>query len=218
MMRFGLLSRSSPVEISQEQFEALQNSITFLSQMTNVEEKFDITLENMLELEQEFVSRAAQNMMFRLPPVPLVEIQTIMNRRFVNLLTACRLYLDHTDHHMSALFGSTSEERRTIQEFRSKLYDQHFGYRVMESLRNYVQHRGLAVHSIAMGESSAQHDQSQYSMSAYLQPPILRIDGGIKSAVLRELEAKGEFVDVLLLAREYVECLGRIHVQIRRLA
>lgn len=217
-MRYGLVKPDKSVlEINMQQFNELRDAYVFLSNMTHVEEKFDIALENMLELEQEFLDQAAADMMFHLRE--RTDTQAKLNRRFVNLLTACRLYLDHTDKHAHDLFGPKSPEAAALRAFRSELYDSHLGYRVMEELRNHVQHRGLPIHATGHDSARDAKGQGRHRVSAYLVPSELRSAGKFKSAILHQLEAATtKQTDLLALARDYIECLGDIHVRFRVLA
>jgi hypothetical protein len=61
----------------------------------------------------------------------------------VTLLLMWRLFLDHTRHDLSQRFGKPSSEYEKFETATNTAYDDHAGYRLLEGLRNYVQHVGM---------------------------------------------------------------------------
>jgi hypothetical protein len=62
---------------------------------------------------------------------------------FVGWLLIWRLILDQAEHDFSSRFGKPSEQLTNFRSARSKAYDSSSAYRVVEALRNLVQHRGM---------------------------------------------------------------------------
>jgi len=145
-----------------------------------------------------------------------------LDRRLVNLLTACRLYLDQTDHVISSVFGSESKERERIKLFKSKQYDMHWGYRLMEALRNHAQHAGLIVHVIAHHYEHSRDQNGHVTATEFTVIPhttvqTLAQNPEFKKSVLEELKKKGKDIDLRRPIRQYVACLMSIHSEIRDL-
>jgi 5-keto 4-deoxyuronate isomerase len=134
------------VEISHEYFETLKSKKEFLIEALFVEEKFNLVLENYSEFELELLGNSVRNMLFHdfEWSSGVNDIHSI-NRRIINLLTTCRLYMDQVCHNIHTIYGSGSAQAIAFKTQSSNEYDSVFGYRVMEAMRNYVQHRGLPI-------------------------------------------------------------------------
>lgn len=71
-------------------------------------------------------------------------------------------------------------------------YDARLGYRVMEALRNYVQHRGLPLHSITVGGGWIDTEEGRRrkeKTTLYLNVDTLAEDKDFKKDVLDELRS-----------------------------
>lgn len=147
------------------------------------------------------------------------EINSV-NRRIVNLLSACRLYIDHSSHHLSNIFNGDEEKKNEVKSYASHEYDTALGYRVMEALRNYVQHRGFPVQRCTYNSKRVEdkeHNKVLFSLTPYLDVVKLKEDGKFKKVVLEELETIGEKHDIKPLLREYVSSISSIHEKNRAL-
>jgi len=212
--------------ISEQEYKELKTASESLAEVLFIEEKFDIVVENTFELEVEMLRSTQKLLMFadsRYAPEEL-----ILNRRFVNLLTACRLYFDHTGHHLSTLLGKDSVEFEDVKKRRSEQYDAYFGYRFMEALRNFVQHRGYPIselwHSSGLTDRTEEHTEIPHNEAPpgveAIFPIVLakelRKDGTFKRTILKEVEAmKPAAVNLKSATREYIEGIWRIHEVIR---
>jgi hypothetical protein len=184
-----------------------------------VEEKYALLLDNFFEFEGELLKLAEalaiwpnhdheKSMLGRLA----------IDRRLVNLLTACRLYLDQTDHGISKLYGNPSNELADIKKFKGALYDANDGYRLMEALRNHVQHSGLPVHVISHSRSLLKGkvpNYNQYVVVPQTRPETLAENEGFKPSVLAELRLRGKEVDLRRPVRDYIGCMVTLHEKIR---
>ena len=54
-----------------------------------------------------------------------------------------RLILDQTDYNIASRFGHDSEQRAKFKEATSAAYDSRQGYRLVEAIRNLIQHREM---------------------------------------------------------------------------
>jgi len=61
----------------------------------------------------------------------------------VSFLLMWRLFLDHVSHDLSQRFGKPSAEFERFDQATHDAFDSHPGYRLVEGLRNYVQHVGM---------------------------------------------------------------------------
>jgi hypothetical protein len=73
-------------------------------------------------------------------PVAIGEAQV----SFVSFLLMWRMFLDHARHDLSERFGGKSSTEYVAFEVAThSLFDHHPGYRLIDGLRNYVQHVGM---------------------------------------------------------------------------
>jgi hypothetical protein len=184
-----------------------------------LEEKLTLLASNYIELEVELLRQAQESVIWRYRSHNESMLRRLsLDRHLVNFLTACRLYLDQTDHGISALFGNPSSELAAIKAFKSKLYDDNWGYRFMEALRNHVQHAGLPVNTICNScsrSSGKGQDFAEYCVIPKAQIRSLRENPEFKMAVLDELPGDQKEIDLREPAREYMSCLFQLHSQLR---
>lgn len=224
-MEYGvarLVLRSTAfIPIAEEEYLELAVSKAGLLEALFIEEKFDLLVDNYLELETTLLESTARHTVLRHQGDQWFQIQrNLLNRRLVNLLSACRSYIDHSKHHARALFtGDQQAVERISKEF-SDNYDRCLGYRVMEALCNYVQHHGSPVHAVEYGATlmeGSNSDGVRCGLMPYAKTAYLREDRKFKKSVLRELEALGDRIDLKPLVRDYVAVLGRVHELIREM-
>jgi hypothetical protein len=207
------------LDISPEQFSETKTAWRGLIQALGVEENFDILNENYFEFENELLGMTLRNMIFsdRDWLSSKSEIH-LVDRRIINFLTTSRLYLDQMRHTVSSRFGDPSEEFTSFTTKLSDEYDSSLGYRAVEAMRNFVQHRGLAVFSLSL--TASKHDMKCQTSKRTIAPSLsvshLKQEGGFKSAVLAELELLGDSVNLKPLIRQAMEALGRIHAFVRQ--
>jgi hypothetical protein len=171
------LDNTTQLAIDEKRFYLLRKSKSCLVAALTIEENYELLISNYLELEKECLSVTCDNMIRRNQGYSeFFDIRLRFNKRLVNLLTSTKLYIDHVGQHVSSCIPSTCEEKPNISELLSHRYDTHFEYRLMEALRNYVQHRGLAVHSTSMGGTWTSSDRSEghieYQTSIYVHKDI----------------------------------------------
>ncbi|MEV4057078.1 hypothetical protein AB0J55_38230 [Amycolatopsis sp. NPDC049688] len=66
-----------------------------------------------------------------------------LSASLVALALIWRLCLDQLRHDISDRFGKDSEQLNKFALATNRAYDEHFGYRLIEGLRNYVAHRAM---------------------------------------------------------------------------
>lgn len=185
-----------------------------------LEEKFALLIDNLAEFECEILQLAEAYLLwgFRGEHAESMQARLCLDRRLANLLTACRLYLDQTDHGISAIFGNSSSELAQVKAFKSDLYANHWGYRLMEALRNNVQHSGLIVHIISYSQfrsTGKGPDYSEFTISPQTKVSTLAENPNFKKLILEELQSKGEKIDLRGPVREYLSCFVELHDKLR---
>jgi hypothetical protein len=200
--------------ISADESTLINEAITGLRTILAFEDKFFVVMENFLELELCTAGIAATRMLR-----PLVKDEEFgddireANRRMINLLTSFRLYRDQTVQHLASLVPGT--DLRTLfkgEETKS------FAFRVVEALRNHVQHRDLPVYTMTVGSGWASEPPApklRHHTRLAMRLSQLEEDDRFPSAVLSELQALPELPDLALLLREYASIIARIHRDLR---
>lgn len=219
-MEYGLvrlvIGSSKFVQITGTEYDHIARCRNILRETLSIEQKFDLLIDNYLEFETDLLDLAAREMVRGVRKWAQFQDQrNQINRRLVNLLSACRLYIDHGKHHISNIQLAT-DLRATVDSVLSTEYDSSLGYRFMEALRNYVQHRGYPVHGVEYDASrTADGSGVVFNVSPYLDLAQLEEDGKFKASVLKELKARGDKIDIKPFAREYIAGLGKVHETIR---
>lgn len=211
---------SHSIPIKGEDFAKAQECKEKLLKALEIEEKFNIILENYLEYEKELLDVTLQKAIsFDMSDTR--DIIHRIDRRLINLLSTCRLYLDQVPQDIRTMLGRDSVARKSFQDQRSKEYDSRLGYRVMEALRNYVQHRGLPVHLISYKSSwvepITEEDSRHRRQRTVIKINVDRLeeDGSFKKSVFEELKNRGPQVNLKPLVREYITGLMKVHQLLR---
>ena len=222
-MRYGItilaLGSWPFIEISAEEFEQAKRAKEKLITFLGIEEKLDILLENYVEYEKHLIDLTLRQVVFSdlLLSSGMTDKQHL-TRRLANLLSAARLYADQAKHDLSAIYERNSAQQELLRQALSREYDNRFGYRVMEALRNYMQHRSLPVKKLSYSSKWEEVDSEQMlrcSAEVYLDVIDLREDSKFKSNVLSELEKRGKEVEITPLVRQYIEGIGCAHEELR---
>jgi hypothetical protein len=218
-LTIAVLTRTPFVPISEDEFGAVQRAKAVVSGALGIEETFNLVVGNYREYEMELLGGALSSLLYTEGPWSEFTSRIHeVNRRLMNLLAAGRAYLDQAPHHLSATFGPTSTERKSFRLATNAEYDGHLGYRVMEELRNFALHRGLAVHHLSHDNWADGEAESRIRRNALvpsLQPKWLEGDGGFKPGVLEELRKLGDTIDLRPLVKQYLSGLARVHDHLR---
>jgi hypothetical protein len=213
---------TSPTEITAEEYSEAKFAKQGLLLLLSAEEKFDMLMQNYVEYECELLGLAQAQMAWRgVRWDSMSDERTLLNRRLANLLTVARLYRDQTERDIKHICDETSDTSYQFQQELRTQYDALLGFRVMEAVRNALQHRFLPITGLSYPggwESRSSGDVLVHRARAWLVLEHVRADGGFKGSVLQELESKHEDkFDVTLFVREYVQGLSCAHRALRAL-
>jgi hypothetical protein len=216
-----VLERSEPVKMSEAEFNEIDDAKTAVMEAVFIEQKFDTVVENYLELETCFLDATARIMLLGNQDYQWFQTErNLYNRRFVNLLSACRSYLDRCEPHVTTM-KLRDDAAHQVSLRKSQHYDTCFGYRLMEAIRNFVQHRGFPIHAVAypsrtLGEG--QHERIEFSLSPYIKADYLASDEKFKGLILQELTQRGGRINLKPLIRDYVSALADVHELLRHIS
>src|SRR5262245_58290155 len=152
-MQYGLMNYAIGdnyfLKLTPAKYEQLKTSHNGLWEAMQIEEKFNLVIENYAEFERELLTQANDLVIFS--NISWSELQTdkhAINRRLVNLLTTCRLYIDQIPHNMNLIYDKDSLQSNDTKKQMSVEFDSNIEYQIMEQLRNHVQHRDIPIYGI----------------------------------------------------------------------
>jgi hypothetical protein len=205
--------------ISEEEFVRTKLARGRSIKALDTEEKLDMVLQNYVEYEHELLQITLRNALFS--PGDWSDFRGIIHqidRRLVNLLSTSRLYIDQLRHDALSLIEANDSDTDSVRAITSPEYNARLGYRVMEALRNHVQHRGLPLHSISFGGGwidTQKGRRREEKTTLYLNVDILANDKKFKREVLEELKGADHKLPLKPLVREYITGLIRVQQVIR---
>ena len=211
------------IEIDDEEYLLIKTAIENLFEILFFEETFDLVTENYQEYEAELLLIASRGMVFlNSDYFSMSNERNKVIRRIINLLSACRMYLDQSVHHLNNIYGEQSDLSNLLTKVTTSQYENNYGYRVLEALRNYTQHRGYPIHSMKFSGEWLDIDDEESSRLSHTVIPLIKIsklaeDGKFKQSVLNEMrsvEIKDE-LEIRPLVRWYLEGIGKIHEEVR---
>lgn len=200
-------------ELSEADFRAVAEQRAVLLRYVEAQETFRGVLDNYSELEVALLSIAQDHIQLgHLSHARAMQQRLLLDRRYANLLSICRLYLNY-----SCALAKTLEIEQKFMAATNAEYDGALGYRVMEALRNYVQHRGFPLSSIthnSMVVGGEAAERCEVNVVPGLAVERLKGDANFKSSVLTEIESLGMEPDLLRWTREYLDGIRRCHGQL----
>src|SRR6266498_3105579 len=211
------------IEIDEAEYLRVRTARQNLFEILFIEEKFDLVAENFYEYETELLAIASRMMIFSNDDhISMSRERNLIGRRIVNLLSAGRMYIDQSIQHVEKMYGENSANLDLVKQEISSQYDKSLGYRVMEALRNYVQHKGFPIHSIKFSHKRV--DVGSDFQLLHRAIPLIGVlelaeDGNFKKSILKELQEiqHNDWVDARPLIREYAEGICNIHEKIREI-
>lgn len=224
--------RAAQAAMTTDQYRHFEEGRLLLAGLLAIEEAYDVTMGNYIELEETVLRLAALELAQRRPDGRDEHFDTARrscHRALANLLSATRAFQDHSQRLASSIGGSASKsDLAVVKASFSRAYDGAQGYRLMSALRNHAQHYGVSVSGVAHTRMAADHDgrgsEHYVTTTPYLLLSELRANGKFKAGILAEAEAtahsgpRGDpIVPVIPMARQYIAGLSSVMADIRRL-
>lgn len=215
----AVLAFSPRIEINEAEREEILAAWQSLAAIVAIEEEWDCLVQNYIELEMALLQSAMHSMVLSDDSYHDLQRERLsFARRLSNLFHACRSYIDHTPHHLNKLPGAPVAQ--TFDELRRKAHAEHFGYRFMDAMRNYAQHRGVPLHGSTFNASWTRNpvdgskEMLRHTVAASVDVAKLREDKKFNAKVRAECDHI-EWLDVATMTREYIEALGSIQTAMR---
>ena len=211
-LRQRIIGNAEKLPLEPHEFLEIKKAHFGLSSAFSLEEAYDLLVSNYIELEQEVVSAAAREGIRREHGYDdFFGLRSVLNRRFVNLLSTCRSYMDQVPQILNNCTADSESAKKEMKRCFSKNYDGSFSYRLLEAMRNHVQHCGLAVHEVSIRVRSVSADDShinEVSIEPYACRKYFELDNKFKNTVLAEMPEK---ISLLKSLREYMQSIGEAH-------
>ena len=222
-MRYGLIfmprARSHFLKLSKNEFDRTIGALNYCLESLYMEEKLDVVLDNYIEFKNSLLSISTEYSVRHLDGGYSMEGTTnTVNRRIINLLASCKMYVDQTARHIRNMYEGESDLYLKIKRLFSNKYDKLLSYRFMESLRNYSQHRHFPSTSIRFNIKKDKKNMEgllYFSVTPFVETEEIRRDSKFKRSVIKEIAEQGEDIDLTDYISDYVGALGCVQEEIR---
>lgn len=208
--------------ISGERFEAIRAARDAFLSLLGVEEKFDLLLACYQELEEALFSMSLAGMLFEhVGWSESIDNIQLTNRRLVALLSAGRLYEEQVEHDVRGVYGRRSAATTAVATRLQEANTADLSFRVIDALRNYVQHRSLPVHRLALSSVwEGESDNSRrcvHTIDPQIEVDRLRGDRRFDQSLLDQLPSFEGRANIRPLLQQYIATLGEVHRLVREL-
>lgn len=199
------------VEIDQARYERLVESRQTLVDALSFEQRYELLLGNFTAFEMfcaELSVRSKFEFDFRYETWAIVLADA--NRHALNFLATARQYADQLVRgfkhlELSEPFSDTAEK------LLRKAYDDALEYQFVCELRNYLQHRSVAIHGMKGRGKDAPWAEGT---KLYCQKKLILEDRGkFKQRVLEKLDDE---IDMLFMFRGYMAQISRVQLELRK--
>jgi len=119
-----------------------------------------------------------------------------INFYFFNYLTSINTFLDHNLKFISNRFGADSIEKSDFTNLTHTLYDSHFEYRLLYSLRNYTSHSGFSICAINSEEILIGYNRKGVNYQPCLLRSELLKNGKFKKIIKEDLKSQREKISI----------------------
>jgi hypothetical protein len=212
-LRKEVMGQPPQVAISEPDFAASKNARNVLVAGFAIEEKYEVLIASYVEFERKILDASVWSMVRNFVGYyDFFELRLAMNICLINLLTSARMYVDQLPRHVKECVP-----RRRAKALFSTEHDAHPEYRLMEALRNHVQHHGLPVHSASLGSrwTGIKADEFvEFSLEVAVLRSLLEENDKFNAKVLAEMPPN---VDLKVATRRYLESLSNVHAGVRGL-
>jgi hypothetical protein len=210
------LSGSKFISISKEQYENFGNARRCLSSIRGLEEKFLVVCESYRDFEIFNFDVNINDLIFNISfGHDMNNYIAGMNRKIMHVLTCTKLYLDSICRHYKAISGD--KDCQFTNKLRNDAFDKFFEYRVMEAVRNFIQHESLPINSATFGSKKEKLGAPAIYYAEYkLDTSNLDKNNGFKKEIITEINKQGGILNLKNALRLYFSHICEIHSSIRK--
>lgn len=205
--------RYQALEINRGIFEEITRAKSVLSGALAIERKFDILLFNYADFENALSEGGS--LIEQYEPGDLWvshELHRLFGVRVTNLLSSARLFIDSSKSDIKMCTQDFESAQSFIEREFSKHYDDKEGYRLMEALRNYAQHKNVPITNIKVHRSVTGLKGQSKEIKLFVRRDELLKERKIKKNVIREYDSDIEITEAI---DEYVGSLCAVNDSVR---
>lgn len=205
--------------ISSEDYNEIIKARQILAAALSVEEKYDLTLSNFLDLEKELLTLTVERMVrAELDYDNFYQIRSALNRKLSNFILSGKIYTEQIASDAAECLEDGKSIQQLISELRSEQYDNSIEYRTMEALRNHLAHSGMIVHKVSLPSHWTPHEVKQlrrleFNIDMFAERSLLGENSRFKKTVLAELP---EYFDLKKGARSYMASISALQEATRK--
>lgn len=220
-LKINALGNYPKITISFDDFNAITKARKILSAALSVEEKYDLTLTNFLDLEKELSALTIERMVrVELGYDNFYHIRSALNRKLSNFILSGKIFTEQIASDASDCLEDGRKVQQLISELRSEQYDSSIEYRTMEALRNHLAHSGMIVHKVSLPSHWTPHEERrlrrlEFNIDMYAEKSALAENSRFKKAILTELP---EYFDLKKGARSYMASISALQEATRKFA
>lgn len=209
------------VDLDLTQFESLKSARDLLIAAHHAEECYDHIVENYCEFTLELMQKCVKHSLLSGPDRYFLEdVRRVANRRFMNVVTSTKKYIETVANKGYVITGDENVERE-ICRVKSEQYDGRLAYRAMEYLRTVAQHARQPLNGVALQsrwlEPFDDDSLGEHAIGIFLDIDALRPKDGKARRVVQELKGASSRIDIRGLIGGYLESIGEIHDKYRSL-
>lgn len=219
-LKVAALGRYPKLKITQTDFQKIAEARKILTGALSIEEKYDLTLSNYIDLEKQLLSLTAELMIkFNFDYDNLYNIRALLNRKIANFILSGKIYTEQIVSTAAFCASDCSVAKAELKKFRSKKYDNNLDYKIMEALRNYIAHYGMVLHTVSLPshwtqDSNGDAKELEFNIDLFSEKKLLIADPEFKKEIIHELPEK---FDLKKGARSYIGCISEIQETVRKI-
>jgi hypothetical protein len=211
--------------VDQKTYYTVKQSYEFILYLMWIEDKFSILLDNFYEFEETVFSTYGKlcKSEHKNESINLGNNEIrVLNRRFLNLVSSSRMYMDQLLHDTSTISKAAiiKELHSEMKDATHKAYDSSLSYQLLEFMRNIIQHKKLLVRGITYAKPFSNLLNECKHVPIFINVYIDdlkkedKFNNKIKS--LKELKQyQSNDINVIYHIREYVKEVSGIHTLFR---
>lgn len=204
------------VSITAADFDRIKQASLGLYQAFLIEEKYEVLLENYKELERSLVDIAMEFAYSRESTYDSsMRNKRLVARRVANLLSSCRTFIDQVKGHVRQIVDRAAS-KRIVQMIRTT-DDSSVIYRLMEQLRNTIQHSSIPISvspTLKRGESVDRNHCTCYS-TIQLSISSIKHEDKLTEIVREAVTSDADSIDITPYIRIYLDELSQVVYKIR---
>lgn len=195
-LKVAALGPHPKLKITQVEFQNIAEARKVLTSALSIEEKYDLTLSNYIDLEKQLLSLTAELMVkFNFDYDNIYNIRASLNQKLANFILSGKIYTEQIVSTAAFCASDCSEAKAELKKFRSTKYDNNLDYKIMEALRNYIAHHGMVLHTVSLPSHWTQDEKGdakelEFNIDLFAEKKLLIADREFKKEIIHELPEK----------------------------